>query len=91
MSEVPQGNGQRRIRLLLVEDSVTELYMLKNLLAGAPDMEVVGTALNGREALILLPQLRPDVIITDYHMPVMDGSPPACRSVAFWRPPGIRW
>ncbi|WP_295384681.1 chemotaxis-specific protein-glutamate methyltransferase CheB [uncultured Thiodictyon sp.] len=82
MSEIPGGNGQRRIRLLLVEDSVTELYMLKNLLAGAPDMEVVGTAPNGHEALILLPQLRPDLIITDYHMPVMDGMEFIIRAMA---------
>ncbi|WP_295453414.1 chemotaxis protein CheB [uncultured Thiodictyon sp.] len=73
MTDVPEQRSQRRIRLLLVEDSATELYMLKRLLSAAPDMEVVGTAADGRAALTLLPQLRPDLVITDYHMPVMDG------------------
>lgn len=62
-----------RIRILLVEDSATALYALQGLIASAPDMEVVGTARDGREALGLLTQLRPDVVCTDYHMPVMDG------------------
>jgi two-component system, chemotaxis family, protein-glutamate methylesterase/glutaminase len=63
----------RRIRLLLVDDSPTDLEILSHLLTAAPDMEVVGTAQNGREALAQLPQLDPDLVITDYRMPVMDG------------------
>src|SRR3989338_4900988 len=38
-----------------------------------PEIEVVGTAANGREALDLLPALNPDVICVDLHMPVMNG------------------
>lgn len=34
---------------------------------------MIGTAINGREALDLIPTLQPDVICTDLHMPVMDG------------------
>lgn len=61
------------IRVLLVDDSPVALAVLRRMLAASPDMEVVGTALNGREALELIPQVRPTVICTDYHMPVMDG------------------
>ncbi|HEY9654899.1 MAG TPA: chemotaxis protein CheB, partial [Crinalium sp.] len=61
------------IRVLLVEDSPVVLVVLKRLLATAADIEVVGTASNGQEALELLPALQPDVICVDYHMPVMDG------------------
>ncbi len=61
------------IRVLLVDDSVLALVILRRILSSAPDIEVVGTAINGREALGLIPQLQPDVICTDLHMPVMDG------------------
>ncbi len=64
---------QRSVRVMLVDDSATEIYLLKKVLALAPDLEVVAVAANGREALDLLPQAQPDVICTDYHMPVMDG------------------
>lgn len=61
------------IRVLLIDDSHIALYILQRLLSRAPDIQVVGTAANGKEALDLLPQLNPDVICTDLHMPVMDG------------------
>jgi two-component system chemotaxis response regulator CheB len=43
------------------------------MLATAPEMEVVGTASNGVEALEQIPRVRPDVVCTDLHMPKMDG------------------
>lgn len=61
------------IRVLLVEDSPLQLHIIKSVLNADPHTEVVGTAVNGAEALKLLPTLQPDVICTDYHMPVMDG------------------
>ena len=64
---------RRRLRVMLVDDSVTELYLLKKVFALASDMEVVAIATNGREALDLLSQAQPDLVCTDYHMPVMDG------------------
>jgi two-component system chemotaxis response regulator CheB len=60
------------IRVLLVDDSPVALAVLRRMLAGAPGLEVVGTARHGQEALELIPQLRPTMICTDYHMPVMD-------------------
>jgi DNA-binding NarL/FixJ family response regulator len=61
------------IRVLLVDDSLLALTLLKRMLATAPDIEVVGTATNGREALELIPRLNPAIVCTDIHMPVMDG------------------
>lgn len=61
------------IRVLLVDDSPIALHILQRLLSRSPDIQVAGTAANGREALDLLPTLKPDVICTDLHMPVMDG------------------
>ncbi len=57
----------------MVDDSPVALTVLKKMLAASPEIEVVGTAKNGKEALELIPRLRPGVICTDYHMPVMDG------------------
>lgn len=61
------------IRVLLIDDSPIALHILQRLLSRAPDIQVTGTAANGKEALDLLPALKPDVICTDLHMPVMDG------------------
>lgn len=61
------------IRVLLVDDSPIALHILQRLLSRSPDIQVVGTAGNGREALDLLPALNPDVVCVDLHMPVMDG------------------
>ncbi len=61
------------ISVLLVDDSPIALAILKRILSSASDIEVVGTALNGREALKAISELDPNVICTDLHMPRMDG------------------
>ena len=61
------------IRVLLVDDSPIALHILQRLLSNLHDIQVAGTAANGKEALELIPTLNPDVICTDLHMPVMDG------------------
>lgn len=61
------------IRVLLVEDSRIALVILKRILNSSPEIEVVGEARTGLEALSLIPQIQPDVICTDLHMPGMDG------------------
>jgi len=73
MQQIDEQRKRARIRVLLVDDSVLALIILRRILSSAPDIEVVGSAINGREALELIPQLQPDVICTDLHMPVMDG------------------
>jgi two-component system chemotaxis response regulator CheB len=71
--KTPITEHNQPIRVLLVDDSVMALTVMQRLLATSPEIQVVGTARNGREALDLIPQLRPMVICTDYLMPVMDG------------------
>lgn len=61
------------IRVLLVDDSPIALHVLQQLLSRSPDIQVVGAAADGREALDLLPGLNPDVICTDLHMCGMNG------------------
>ncbi|MGF1567245.1 MAG: chemotaxis-specific protein-glutamate methyltransferase CheB [Nodosilinea sp.] len=61
------------IRVLLVEDSQIAVVILKRILEPFPQIELVGTASTGVEALALMPEAQPDVICTDLHMPQMDG------------------
>ncbi|MEP0807674.1 chemotaxis-specific protein-glutamate methyltransferase CheB [Trichocoleus sp. ST-U2] len=61
------------IRVLLVDDSAIAMAVLKRILSSSPEIEVVGMAQTGREALALIPSCLPQVICTDLHMPQMDG------------------
>lgn len=61
------------IRILLVDDQALFREGLRTLLSVWPDLEVVGEANNGQEALDLAPKIRPDVVLMDLRMPVLDG------------------
>jgi two-component system chemotaxis response regulator CheB len=61
------------IRVLVADDSATVRELLVAILESDPDIEVVGQAKNGVEAVDLAKRLRPDLITMDVHMPVMDG------------------
>lgn len=61
------------IRVLLVDDSKIALAILKKILSHSKEIEIVGTAENGAEALKAALNLKPDVICSDYQMPIMDG------------------
>ncbi|MEA2599149.1 MAG: two-component system, NarL family, response regulator DesR [Acidobacteriota bacterium] len=61
------------IRVLLAEDQSMVLGALAALLELEPDIEVVGRAHDGREALALLETARPDVVLTDIEMPNLTG------------------
>jgi len=61
------------IRLLLVDDHEIVRAGLRSLLQNYPEVEVVGEAGSGREAVALATQLRPDVVLMDITMPDMDG------------------
>ena len=60
-------------RLLIVDDHDLVRESTQLMLGGAPDLEVVGEAVNGRHALELCSQLSPDLVLMDVRMPEMDG------------------
>jgi DNA-binding NarL/FixJ family response regulator len=62
-----------KIRLLVADDHVTVLEGLVAIIGRQPDMEVSAAASNGREAVDLWRELKPDVTLLDLRMPVMDG------------------
>src|SRR6476661_533919 len=61
------------IRVILADDHLVVRAGLKALLGATKDIEVVGEATNGREAIALIERLAPDVAVMDLDMPQMDG------------------
>lgn len=60
-------------KVLLVDDHALVRRGFRRLLEDEPDIEVVGEAGNGREAVELAAKLKPDVVVMDYAMPELDG------------------
>ncbi|WP_421112688.1 protein-glutamate methylesterase/protein-glutamine glutaminase [Solicola sp. PLA-1-18] len=60
-------------RVLVVDDTAVVRHLVTTILEQNDDIEVVGSAADGRQALVLAHALRPDVITLDVEMPVMDG------------------
>ena len=63
----------RRIRVLIADDHRLFAEALEAILASEPDIEIVGRARNGEEAVEQALRLKPDVILMDIAMPVVDG------------------
>jgi DNA-binding NarL/FixJ family response regulator len=63
----------KRIRILLADDHAVVRHGFKMILSAQPDMEIVGEAGNGREAVDLAADLRPDVVVMDVAMPELNG------------------
>lgn len=61
------------IRVLICDDQDVVLEGLQTILRSAPEIEVVGVAHDGAEALEAIPQARPDVVLMDLKMPGMNG------------------
>lgn len=62
-----------RLRVLIVDDQKMVSSGFSLILSVEDDLDVVGTAANGEEALVAARELRPDVTLMDVQMPVMDG------------------
>ncbi|MDE1164283.1 MAG: chemotaxis response regulator protein-glutamate methylesterase [Pseudomonas sp.] len=61
------------VKVLVVDDSGFFRRRVSEILSSDPNIQVVGTATNGKEAIDLAQSLKPDVITMDYEMPMMDG------------------
>lgn len=72
MQTEPQAPAEL-IRILIAEDHVIARAGLRAIISAQPDMEVVAEAGNGEQALVLTRQHRPDIVLMDMRMPVMDG------------------
>jgi DNA-binding NarL/FixJ family response regulator len=70
------------IRLLLAEDHPVVRAGLEKLVANEDDIELVGSAANGAEAIALVEELHPDVVLMDLSMPVLNGVEATRRIVA---------
>ncbi len=79
------------IRIILADDQALFREALRMLISSQPDLEVVGEAGNGQEAIKLADSFRPNVVLMDLQMPVMDGvaatrqlhtEQPDCRVIA---------
>ncbi|WP_089154107.1 response regulator [Micromonospora sp. NBS 11-29] len=70
------------IRVLLVDDQHLIRAGLRMLCDAQPDLEVVGEAENGRDAIALAARLRPDVVVMDLRMPGVDGITATSRILA---------
>jgi DNA-binding NarL/FixJ family response regulator len=70
---LPPDNHPHPLRTLVVDDSVMFVEGLCAYLMREPMFQVVGTALDGSEALHMVDLLEPDLVFMDLHMPFMDG------------------
>ena len=66
-------SGRQLLKVLLVDDISSIREMLRTLLGLERGFEIVGEAVNGQEATQMAEKLRPDLVVMDLHMPVMDG------------------
>src|SRR5258708_24958497 len=62
-----------RIRALIVEDEELARHVLRDMLRGQEDIEIVGECANGFDAVKLVPELKPDLLFLDIQMPKLDG------------------
>ncbi|MCC2030205.1 response regulator [Microbacterium tenebrionis] len=77
------------IRVLLVDDQALFRAGIRMLVSSQPDMEIVGEAGNGQEALDAVAAHRPDVVLMDIRMPVMDGLTATGHLLAQPEPPRV--
>src|SRR5512143_3049690 len=93
MDESPQAApNEPPLRVLIVDDEAPARHRLRELLddcGAALHLAVVGEAQNGREALDILHAVAADLVLTDIHMPEMDGIELAQHLLRLPRPPVV--
>ena len=77
--------GENPVRLLIADDHALVRQGLRGILEREPDIEIVGEAHNGREAVDLCRALGPNLVLMDVRMPEMDGLE-ATRAIKHERP-----
>lgn len=77
MNHVPAE--QSSIRVLIADDDAGFLESLTELIDRQPELQVIGAAANGLEAIELAEKLAPDAVVLDLHMPLLDGVTAAAR------------
>lgn len=69
----PASSGGAKIKIMIVDDSVVIRGLIGRWLDALPDMDVVARCRNGQDAVEQAARIKPDVVILDIEMPVMDG------------------
>ena len=65
--------SQKKYKILIVDDSVVVRGLLRQLIDAENDMEVIATAINGREGVLQFKNTQPDIVLMDIEMPEMNG------------------
>lgn len=68
-----QARPRDPLRIVIADDDRLFAHMVRARVCEQPDLEVVGLAVNGEEAVELAEQLEPDIVVMDVSMPVLDG------------------
>jgi two-component system response regulator AlgR len=82
-------SGPAALKVLIVDDESPARDRLRSLLAEIADIEVIGEAANGHEALAATAELNPDVVLLDVRMPGMDGLEAARHLNVLEEPPAV--
>ena len=77
-----------KARVLVVDDSIVPRTAARAMLASASNLRYVGEASSGTDALVAMDRLKPDIVLMDVHMPVMDG--PATAKALLARYPATK-
>lgn len=78
-----------KLRTLLVDDSPKFVEAAANFLSGQPDLEIVGRANSGQDALRMVQESSPDLVLMDLSMPQMDGFEATKKIKAGANPPAV--